>query len=772
MSTFDRIAVPSWGHFGRFLLSCCLIALAAVVAIAPAGSDSARAADARLFSAGNIVSDAVFYDGGALTADAVQEFLQARVPSCSSRYACLTTFRQDTPTIAASPGRCAAFDGRTAESAASIIARVGQACGISQKVLIVLLQKEQGLVTNVAPRQSSFDYATGFGCPDTAACDPNVASFFYQIYYAARQYKVYLTSPGSFNYRAGVNNSVLFNPNPACGASTVYIVNAATAGLYNYTPYQPNAAALANMYGPGDGCSSYGNRNFFAYYSDWFGSPTAGSSLIRTSNSPNIWLVSGASKYLIPDSSLLASFSALGQVAYVSQSVIDAYTTMQNATNIIRGTNGAIFFHDASIKLGISTCGLVADYGGTCTRASGYTQLTDFQVSQFNNGPALTNLFGTTTGRRYQVSTGVKHEVLDDRSKAAAGLSGDYPILTDGGIAGLPYGAPIVRDSVFLVNRQSGQYSLVSGGVIHSVDPATQGQYDIAQRISGILDGTSISALPASTAFTGSVSTPGGQAILSGGSSIRWPKGVAPLAPVGPAISQELTSSYSPGLVSVGMFVKSVSGSTVYLVGATDLRPVVSWKALVALAATPDVAIVTLPDSTVAQLAKGPILFQPASLVKTASSPAVFLIDGSSNLQFLSDFAITNAVGITGFSTVADGQLAGYSQGAAPVRYLYSCGGSQYLAAEGSLHPMSPALVSAYSLAATTTSTSTCSQITQGKAASAFIRLSTGAVYQVSDAQRHLVTSMSRYLQLDPTGTTYLNVDDRFASLLPIGPVA
>jgi hypothetical protein len=60
---------------------------------------------------------------------------------------------------------------------------------------------------------------------------------------------------------------------PACGGSTVYIRNQATASLYNYTPYQPNNAAKAAGYGLGDGCSSYGNRNFFLYYSDWFGIP-------------------------------------------------------------------------------------------------------------------------------------------------------------------------------------------------------------------------------------------------------------------------------------------------------------------------------------------------------------------------------------------------------------------------------------------------------------------------------------------------------------------
>ena len=59
------------------------------------------------------------------------------------------------------------------------------------------------------------------------------------------------------------------NPNPACGSSPVYLQGRATAALYNYTPYQPNRAALA---GTNDGCGAYGNLNFWRLYTDWFGS--------------------------------------------------------------------------------------------------------------------------------------------------------------------------------------------------------------------------------------------------------------------------------------------------------------------------------------------------------------------------------------------------------------------------------------------------------------------------------------------------------------------
>jgi hypothetical protein len=168
---------------------------------------------------------------------------------------------------------CAAMGGMADETAASIIARVGIACAISQRVLIVLLEKEQSLVTDASPTQRQYDRATGFACPDTAPCDPAFGGFFYQVYNAARQFQRYAAHPLNYNHRAGEVNEILYNPQAACGSSPVYIENTATAGLYNYTPYQPNAAALANLYGTGDACSAYGNRNFWRIYTDWFGDP-------------------------------------------------------------------------------------------------------------------------------------------------------------------------------------------------------------------------------------------------------------------------------------------------------------------------------------------------------------------------------------------------------------------------------------------------------------------------------------------------------------------
>ncbi|WP_368666459.1 LGFP repeat-containing protein, partial [Cellulosimicrobium sp. TH-20] len=247
---------------------------AAEVPTAPVATTAVPAAvSGSEFRPGNIVSDAVFYHSGSMSVAAIQTFLNQRGASCVAGEApCLKNFRETTRNWPVEPNVCRGYTGRANESAAQIIAGVSAACGINPRVLLVLLEKEQSLVTRTRPTKRAYQTATGFGCPDTAPCNAEYYGFFNQVYRAARQYQVYRANPTRYGYQAGRVNYVRYNPNQACGGSNVYIENQATAGLYIYTPYQPNAAALARLYGTGDSCSAYGNRNFWRLFTDWFGS--------------------------------------------------------------------------------------------------------------------------------------------------------------------------------------------------------------------------------------------------------------------------------------------------------------------------------------------------------------------------------------------------------------------------------------------------------------------------------------------------------------------
>ncbi|WP_181075047.1 cell wall-binding repeat-containing protein [Rathayibacter iranicus] len=228
--------------------------------------------ETRSFRAGFIISDANFFDGDALSATQVQSLLDDKGSRCTTGGGapCLKDFAQATPSKAAD-AMCGTYSGSGRESAASIFTRVGAACGINPLALVVLVQKERSLVTDATPTPEDYAKATGYNCPDTAACDPGSAGFFTQVYSAARQFKRYANPPGSgSNFTAfapGTTPNILYYPNTACGSSPVTIRNQATADLYYYTPYQPNDYALT---GSGNSsCATYGNINFWYLFSDW-----------------------------------------------------------------------------------------------------------------------------------------------------------------------------------------------------------------------------------------------------------------------------------------------------------------------------------------------------------------------------------------------------------------------------------------------------------------------------------------------------------------------
>jgi hypothetical protein len=238
------------------------------------------------FDPANIIDDAVMFNGSTMTAAEIQAFLNQQQPSCASGATCLKSVSVDIPALAANP-MCAAMPAKSNQSAAQVIVAVAGACDVNPQVILVMLQKEQTLITGRTPYSGEsvstiYRKATGLGCPDTAACDPAKYGLFNQLYGVAYWLVRYTMPPGTGSgtpyssqytwFPVGKPNGVLYNPSAACGAGTITIKNAATASLYYYTPYQPNSAALAAGWGIGNSCSAYGNRNFYLYFTTWFGS--------------------------------------------------------------------------------------------------------------------------------------------------------------------------------------------------------------------------------------------------------------------------------------------------------------------------------------------------------------------------------------------------------------------------------------------------------------------------------------------------------------------
>lgn len=222
-----------------------------------------------------IISDEQFFDASAYSEAQVRSFIKKWNEGCRTGFdgtACLTDFREDSPSFEPDQYCSGAFEGQLDDDAPSIIWKSAQACGINPQVLLTLIQKEQGLITASGYRlnESRYAIATGYRCPDDSTCDPEYFGFTKQVYYAARQMRKYQANPHDYMVLAGVPVAIPYAPGEGCEGPEVTIQNLATSNLYNYTPYQPNQAALS---GEGDACSTWGNQNFYAFFNAWFGTP-------------------------------------------------------------------------------------------------------------------------------------------------------------------------------------------------------------------------------------------------------------------------------------------------------------------------------------------------------------------------------------------------------------------------------------------------------------------------------------------------------------------
>lgn len=231
------------------------------------------------FDPGYIISDWQMSNYNSMNESDIQAFLKSKNSCYDTNIGKYTTGEKVGYFSEISPPRtwhvqdghfvCMADEVFNGGTAAHIIYRAAQDYRINPQVLLVLLEKEQSLVTDTFPHSQQYRSATGYGCPDTAPCSSQYYGLQNQIRKAAELFRTVLDG-GWTNYPLG-NNYVQYNPNPDCGGTVVNIRSLATSALYRYTPYQPNSAVLN---GWNDGCGAYGNMNFYKLFEDWFGGIT------------------------------------------------------------------------------------------------------------------------------------------------------------------------------------------------------------------------------------------------------------------------------------------------------------------------------------------------------------------------------------------------------------------------------------------------------------------------------------------------------------------
>ncbi|WP_156786252.1 cell wall-binding repeat-containing protein [Microterricola viridarii] len=422
------------------------------------------AAVASSFDPGNIISDYNFFDSWAMTEGEIQTFLDRNIAAPCENSNCLNVLKMNTPNASWTWGTCAPYAGAANESAARIIYKVQRACGLSAKVILVTLQKEQSLVTRNGPSSEILRKAMGMGCPDTDVCDSQYYGFFNQVYAAARQI-VWYTNPDSSmfkskKYEVGQVKPVQLHPNAACGAPGVRIANVATAAMYHYTPYQPNGAALAAGWGAsGDPCSSYGNRNFSLYYTQWFGSPTG-------SPSPSAQRIAGTDRYDTAAAISRSSFSGEGSVPVAYVVTGEDFPDALAAGPAAASQGGPLLLTNPGYVPDPTTAELKRVKPKSIIVVGGPAAVSDHVVNTLKQIAPVTRIFGSD---RYDTSRKVAQQAFGGATSAYVATGLNYPDALSASAA-----AGVARVPILLVN-----------GGIGGVDAATT-DYLKARKITSV----------------------------------------------------------------------------------------------------------------------------------------------------------------------------------------------------------------------------------------------------------------------------------------------
>ena len=347
------------------------------------------------FNPGNIISDGVMSNANAMSVEEIQRFLTSKNACKDTNIAKAKSYPGLKYHIENGHFVCLSeetfeYNGQK-QTAAQVIYDAAKDFQINPQVLIVLLEKEQGLITDTWPNHIQYRSATGFGCPDTAECDSKYYGFRNQVRNAASMFRSVL-SGGWTNYPVG-KNYVQYHPNPNCGGSVINIENRATSALYRYTPYQPNVGALANY--PGTSyCGAYGNRNFYVTFRQWFGSP-------------NLFVLGDMNHYWQTHGGPAGEIGPVMENEYCDHSVPKCFQTFQNGRIYWKRQNGTFFvkgdidniYHDKRNELGYPLTDLI-------------TTSYDVYVQKFENGVVMKTPQGI-----YQTNNQI-FEVWKNNSKA------------------------------------------------------------------------------------------------------------------------------------------------------------------------------------------------------------------------------------------------------------------------------------------------------------------------------------------------------------------
>ena len=759
-----------------FMVAVGLVALpvtpATKVEAAPPGS---------AFDPGLIISDSVFFDFGSMTLKQIQDFLNSRVSNCRATdpaIDCLKTYKSDIPeTPATGPrevGPCKAIAAKKDATAAEVIYEIANACGINPKVLIVTLQKEQGLVSSTRPTEYMYRAAMGFGCPDSdpGICGKVFTGLFNQVYRAAKQFRWYGNPQGSFTYwKPGRTVSMRYHPKASCGSTQFPLKSQATANLYYYTPYTPNAAALRNLYGTGDSCSAYGNRNFWRFFHDWFGSPIGGGYLLKADGTET-FLISDNKKYLVQDSRLFAALRPLGPLGEISKEYLDSFETAGTMGQLVRNRdNNQVFLLVDGVRYLVSDCAVALQYGQSCDTA---IPITSAQVNVFVDGGALTRLV-SSGGSRYWIDSARARVLVGDLALDMVGARGvpETKLVLEQ-VTSVTPGTPVASELVLFSIAGSSDSAMIAGGTTFRIPVSLAQAIPATRWFQSSRASVELTSLPNANpaVIRGFVASPSGQTFVLTTAGKLPVKDPANWTTQVTAVPQTFLNSIpnAPGELAAPAVVTATGSAVAHFVQGGERRLVTGASmanAFLSLIEQP--TAIQLPQAAINSVKSAGAGFAPGTLVRQSGTTQLFLVDDLNRKVRLQSTAHATSVGGTQVFNLSKADLDSLETRTGFTGIKVQCDGDTYLVDNRTLYPISPAGAAQFPGSAFPLATSTCAGLEMAaKPVGQFVQDGSGVLFLVKDGKRSRIANWTQFATLRGDGPGLIKASSYFLSRIPV----
>lgn len=623
-------------------------------------TQNAHASSAADFNAGHIIDDSVFTNANSMNPTDIQNFLNSKVPSCDTNGTQpASDFGRPDLTHAqyaatqgwpGPPYTCLRNYTENGLAAAQIIYNTAQYYAINPQVLVVLLQKEQGLVTDTWPLPSQYRTATGYGCPDTAACDSTYYGFTNQVTWSAKMFRAILNGSSTWYspYILG-NNTIQWNPNASCGSSTVYIENRSTQALYDYTPYRPNQAALNAGYGMGDSCSSYGNRNFYLYFRDWFGYHS-GPAAFKSPTSPTVYVPVDGYKMSVPSIAVLNDYGiSTAAIQTVSQTYIDSIPDPTASTGfsssidyIVKSPSdtdedgAAVYLVSMGKRYQIQTMQQLYNFGFTDSDVH-YLPLS--YINSMTNGGTLSNFVTSPYGTVFKNDNGVKRVIFQYNTYIAQNPSDTITSMSYNLVDKIPSGTPITDNPVLVKVAGNDAISLYQNGTYYSIptyDTFTCWGFDGPSKVPlyQLPQSNYIGAFTPQSALGCYVNDGSSNQVLNHTQRLTAPSQIGLANPV-TLSTDEVNLLHTIPLRSAPLksYLKPTNDISVWYADSGTRRLIPSYNNF-RLLGLKDTDIDVVSPDIVNQLTSAGIKLADGQVVKDSSSPSVYVISGSSRVLY------------------------------------------------------------------------------------------------------------------------------------------